>query len=63
MCENQRISSDQFMKNLKQCCTQNSERLLQTAVDGKDRSRKIASSGEGVVSADRCAEDWVVPPT
>ena len=61
MCENQLTSSHQYEEYLKQCCTQNSERLLRTQVDRKDVSRKIASSREGVVSVDRCTGDWVVP--
>ena len=60
--KNQLISSHRFAGRFKQCCTQNSERLLQTPVNEKDGSaRKIASSREGAVSVDRCAEDGLVP--
>ena len=53
--------SYRFVTYLKQCCTQNLETLLRTPVDDKDESRNIASSREGVVSVDRCTEDWLVP--
>ena len=61
VCENKLISSHRFAKHLKQCCTKNSERLLQTPVDDEDGLRTIVSSLEGAVSVDRCAEEWVVP--
>ena len=49
VCENQPTESHWSAKHLKQCCTQNSERLLQMPVCEKDRLRKIASSSEGAV--------------
>ena len=65
ICENQLISSHRFAQYLKQCCTQNSERLLRTPVsldEKKDRLRKIAGSTENAVSVDKCSEDWEVSP-
>ena len=61
MCENQLISSHQFVEHLKQCCTQNSETLLPMLADEKGGLRKITSSREGAISIDRCAAAWVVP--
>ena len=52
VCGNQLISSRRCAEHLKQCCTQNSERLLRTPVDEEDGSRKIAGSREGAVPVD-----------
>ena len=60
VCENQPIPSHRFAQ-FKRRCAQNSKRLLRTPADEKDGSSKIASSREGAVSVDRCAEEWVVP--
>ena len=57
LCEKQLVSSHQFTEHLKQCCTQNSERLLQMPVDEKYGARKSACSGESAVSLDKCVED------
>ena len=58
MCENQPISSHQFAERLKQCCTHNSDRLLQMLVVEKDRS-KSQIIREGIDLVDRYVEDWV----
>ena len=44
VCDNQMISSHRFEEDLKQSCTQNSERLLRTPVAEKDGWKKMASS-------------------
>ena len=51
------------LQHLKQCCIENSERLLQTLVDKKDRSRKNANSREGAVSADTVSYTHLTLPT
>ena len=61
VCENRLIPSHRLPEHLKQCFTQNSERLLRTPADEKDGSRKTASSREIAISMDRCAEGKVVP--
>ena len=43
----QQVSSHWFEKHLRQCCTQNSERLLWMPVDEKDGLRKIANIRQG----------------
>ena len=61
--ENQLISSHRFTKHLKQCCTQNSERLLEMLADEKDGLRKITSSRKSAVSADGSVGGLGRPPS